>query len=831
MEGLKLYARLLWRPPRETLLFALRTVAAGLLTLYLAFLFDLEQPKWALMTVVIVSQPLAGMALKRSFAQVVGTFAGAVVAVLIMALFAQQPLPFFVALGLWLALCTAGGTLLRYTDSHAFVLSGFTAVIVAVLSIPDPENTFMLAVVRLTETLLGVACVALVSLLSARPQAVAKGYFAQVDGLIRSTARHAAAVIRGDEGDESFNQRQMQLVASITALDGLRRHLYFDAPNLRRADGLVQLLGNLLVLMASRLLLLRQHRLLVRAHWVGPLPADIQALLDRALRVLDALAEQGRAVPSEVLEEFQAVRQAFDAAATRAESYDEALSPALRPQVAILRWEYARLFQRLGEVLELNDAIQSGRQASSFYRRGQAQALHLDWALASMNAVRAFVALSCAAWLWITSAWNGALSSLLLVGVMCSLMATFPRPLLAAQNFLRGLLLAILISAALLFVLLPASADFEWLALWMALLLYVVAVGLSSPLSAGIAMGIGLETLLMVAPQNIAVYYSNASQWFEFVGGFLAAAVLAVLVFALVYPFRADPRLRRLLYLSRQDVAEMSRCEASEAQRFAFETRMIDRLAVMVGLLPASQEPASAERFQCALGCVVMGVALNRLREPLPQRRSALQKRSMLSVEENEKAQTDVSLAQAELLRNQASLGLAQANVELAEAALQQARLDLERTQVRAPVSGYVTNLQTREGDYAHAGVPLLALVDRDSFYVSGYFEETKLPGIRVGSRARVELMSGERFDGRVQSIAHAITDRENAEGSRLLANINPSYTWVKLAQRIPVRIAIDPAYRQRNTLRAGVTATIRVLPAEDTAKVDSAAPGTAVRP
>ncbi len=613
MEGLKFYARLLWRPPRETLLFALRTVAAGLLTLYLAFLFDLEQPKWALMTVVIVSQPLAGMALKRSFAQVLGTFAGAVVAVLIMALFAQQPLPFFVALGLWLALCTAGGTLLRYTDSHAFVLSGFTAVIVAVLSIPDPENTFMLAVVRVTETLLGVACVALVSLLSARPQAVAKGYFAQVDGLIRSTARHAAAVIRGDEGDESFNQRQMQLVASITALDGLRRHLYFDAPNLRRADGLVQLLGNLLVLMASRLLLLRQHRLLVRAHWVGPLPADIQALLDRALRVLDALAEQGRAVPSEVLEEFQAVRQAFDAAATRAESYDEALSPALRPQVAILRWEYARLFQRLGEVLELNDAIQSGRQASSFYRRGQAQALHLDWALASMNAVRAFVALSCAAWLWITSAWNGALSSLLLVGVMCSLMAT----LLAAQNFLRGLLLAILISAALLFVLLPASADFEWLALWMALLLYVVAVGLSSPLSAGIAMGIGLETLLMVAPQNIAVYYSNASQWFEFVGGFLAAAVLAVLVFALVYPFRADPRLRRLLYLSRQDVAEMSRCEASEAQRFAFETRMIDRLAVMVGLLPASQEPAAAERFQCALGCVVMGVALNRLREPL----------------------------------------------------------------------------------------------------------------------------------------------------------------------------------------------------------------------
>ncbi|MDI7010145.1 FUSC family protein, partial [Pseudomonas aeruginosa] len=79
----------------------------------------------------------------------------------------------------------------------------------------------------------------------------------------------------------------------------------------------------------------------------------------------------------------------------------------------------------------------------------------------------------------------------------------------------------------------------------------------------------------------------------------------------------ADPRLRRLLYLSRQDVAEMSRCEASEAQRFAFETRMIDRLAVMVGLLPAGQESAAAGRFPCAPGCGGMGVAVDRPRAPL----------------------------------------------------------------------------------------------------------------------------------------------------------------------------------------------------------------------
>ncbi|RTC31942.1 HlyD family efflux transporter periplasmic adaptor subunit [Pseudomonas aeruginosa] len=307
----------------------------------------------------------------------------------------------------------------------------------------------------------------------------------------------------------------------------------------------------------------------------------------------------------------------------------------------------------------------------------------------------------------------------------------------------------------------------------------------------------------------------------------LAVLVAAALVFLAWERYTRTPWTRDARV--RADVVTLSADVSGLITRLPLsDNQPVEKGELLLSIDPARYELAALGESRAAIEA---SQAQLRQRRSEAQRRSALQKRSMLSVEENEKAQTDVSLAQAELLRNQASLGLAQANVELAEAALQQARLDLERTQVRAPVSGYVTNLQTREGDYAHAGVPLLALVDRDSFYVSGYFEETKLPGIHVGSRARVELMSGERFDGRVQSIAHAITDRENAEGSRLLANINPSYTWVKLAQRIPVRIAIDPAYRQRNTLRAGVTATIRVLPAEDTAKVDSAAPGTALRP
>jgi len=212
-----------------------------------------------------------------------------------------------------------------------------------------------------------------------------------------------------------------------------------------------------------------------------------------------------------------------------------------------------------------------------------------------------------------------------------------------------------------------------------------------------------------------------------------------------------------------------------------------------------------------AQAAIIASEALLKQRQSEEQRRRTLKDRSAISGEEWEKANTDVSVAQADLLRNQANLVLAQANVQLAIAALTQSELDLQRTHVVSPVTGYVTNLLTREGDYASAGGPLLALVDSESFYVSGYFEETKLPRIGEGDRVRIELMSGETFGGKVQSIAFAIADRENLPGGRLLASINPSYTWVKLAQRVPVRIEIDADYAGKNNLRAGTTATVTV--------------------
>jgi len=616
MQALFGYFKAVIHPGQTVLLFALRTIAAGLLTLYLAFLFDLDQPKWSIMAVVIISQPLAGMALARSFGQVIGTTLGAAVAVLIMAIFPQAPLPFITTLALWLALCTAGGTLLRYTSSQAFVLSGYTAVVVALLAIPDQDGTFLLAVTRVTETLLAVACVCIVSLLTARPEAVSRNYFAKVDQVIKLVATHAAAVIRTEESEAEFQRRQMQLLGEISALEGLRRHLYFDAPRLRSANNLVLLLGNQLMLLTSRLTALRHQRQLLTERWEGDLPLEVQRLRADELAFLDELARYGRSLPEKTRHRLVILQQQFEELAYRAEQQTEEMSATLRSLAWALRWEQARLLQQIEQILELSEAIQEGREASCMFR-GQASPLHLDFTLATMNAIRAFSALLIAGLIWIETAWDGARGGMILVGILCSLMATFPRPLIAAQSYARGLGLALVVSALYQFMLVPAVSDFEWLALLLAPLLYVIAVGLASPTTAGIGMGLGLSSFLMLGPQNVGTGQNTAIQWFEFAGAYVSAAMLALIVYAWIFPFRPVLRIRRFYNEAREQVYQFTQSPVTDEQQFAFESRMVDRLTTMLGLLPAANDPDMQRRYEISLACVALGVAIHQLRQQM----------------------------------------------------------------------------------------------------------------------------------------------------------------------------------------------------------------------
>jgi multidrug resistance efflux pump len=153
----------------------------------------------------------------------------------------------------------------------------------------------------------------------------------------------------------------------------------------------------------------------------------------------------------------------------------------------------------------------------------------------------------------------------------------------------------------------------------------------------------------------------------------------------------------------------------------------------------------------------------------------------------------------------------AAANHQQATASRDTAALNLKRTEVRASVNGFITNLNLAKGTFASQGKPVMALIDSDSYRVEAYFEETKIPHIKPGVRAQVYLMDGSpALQGIVLSIARGITDQDNKDGPELLSSINPTFTWVRLAQRIPVRIHIDEV-PPGVVLSAGMTATVQI--------------------
>jgi multidrug resistance efflux pump len=166
--------------------------------------------------------------------------------------------------------------------------------------------------------------------------------------------------------------------------------------------------------------------------------------------------------------------------------------------------------------------------------------------------------------------------------------------------------------------------------------------------------------------------------------------------------------------------------------------------------------------------------------------------------------------SQSALDAARAAYTAAQASMKAAQVRRENARLDLVRSEVRAPTDGFITNLNLYPGDFANAGIARMAMIDSNSFWVYGYFEETKIQGVHVGDRATVRLL-GANVDigGHVDSIASGIVDRDNPTGTNeLLANVDPIFTWVRLAQRVPVRIHLDSVPRGIH-LAMGMTCTI----------------------
>ena len=249
-----------------------------------------------------------------------------------------------------------------------------------------------------------------------------------------------------------------------------------------------------------------------------------------------------------------------------------------------------------------------------------------------------------------------------------------------------------------------------------------------------------------------------------------------------------------------------------ERQKLDVEQARADIAKAKAGLAQAEAELAIAKAN------VVKSQANINLADKNASRYSSLMNGAISKQEQDQMFATrDESHAVYE--QSLASIKQAKANIEqqkafmlVAENNLNLAQLNLNRSEVRAPADGTLSNFELQEGNYVKVGQAVAALLDRKQLYVVGYFEETKLDKIYIGAPATVQLMGDSQvIQGHVQGIASGIEDRERTSSSGLLANVNPTFSWVRLAQRVPVKIILDELPKNELAFVSGRTATIHI--------------------
>lgn len=236
-------------------------------------------------------------------------------------------------------------------------------------------------------------------------------------------------------------------------------------------------------------------------------------------------------------------------------------------------------------------------------------------------------------------------------------------------------------------------------------------------------------------------------------------------------------------------------------------------------LLKANAELASAEaELAQAEANLIKSKASTKLAEKNAVRYASLMD-GAISKQEQDQMFATRDQAQAEHIQLEAMITQAHANIkqqkaliEVAQSQVNLAQLNLTRSEVVAPSDGTLSNFELQEGSYITTGQAVAALIDREKLYVVGYFEETKLDQIYVGAPVTIELMGdSQKLKGHVQGMASGIEDRERSPSSGLLANVNPTFSWVRLAQRVPVKIILDELPKNELSFVAGRTATIHI--------------------
>ncbi len=318
--------------------------------------------------------------------------------------------------------------------------------------------------------------------------------------------------------------------------------------------------------------------------------------------------------------------------------------------------------------------------------------------------------------------------------------------------------------------------------------------------------------------------------------GFLIVAILAVLAMMHIWnyynaePWTRDGRIRGDVIQVSSDVSGLITEVLVQDNQTVRKGQVLFKIDVARQTLDVEQAKSDLAKAKASLAAaeaallqakanIVKSQANTLLADKNASRYSDLMN-GAISKQEQDQIFAQKDQSHAEHVQIQAALEQAKANIaqqkaliEVATSNLHLAQLNLDRSEVVAPANGTLSNFELKEGNYVKVGQAVAALVDREQLYVVGYFEETKLNKIFVGAPASIQLMGdSNKLKGHVQGIASGIEDRERTSSTGLLANVNPTFSWVRLAQRVPVKIVLDEISENELAFVAGRTVTVHIL-------------------
>ena len=593
--------------------FSLKCFAAAMLALYVSLSIGLERPYWAFLTSYIVAQPLAGAVISKAIFRLVGTFVGAVVAVVMVPPLVNAPELLSLGFAAWLALCVFVSLLDRTPRSYMFVLAGYSACIIGLPSVDAPGAIFTVAALRVQEISIGILCGSLVHGV-VFPGSITGLLLARVEGILGDAESwsHDAISTKPVPGLEMERRR---LAQDVTELHQLSIHLPFDisrqAPRIRTVRAMQDQLSMILPLGAAV-----QDRLENFRREGGTVSQEVTVLIED-VRAWLTEQDEDRVTRTAAADVLIARCAALEPEVGPAMNWRDMLRLSLLARLATLIAVHRDCRDLLDQIVSHSRQPVSTRVAELLEGRRNRE-LHRDYAGAARAAFSAFVTLIVGCALWIGSGWTDGATAVMLAGVFLALFSAADNPIAPLKGFMVGTLIASILGAIYGYMILPRLDGYPMLAAALAPVLLVGGALMASPRFGGIAlpamMGLGSPALLSAS-------YSN--EFAAFANGSLAQLIgiwFAIVMVGLLQSAGAEGAIQRTVRAGWADIATRANLKSPPDVR-GWINRMLDRIALLAPRLAAVGQDSGQPLYD-ALRDLRIGVAIGELRQlrlQLPQ--------------------------------------------------------------------------------------------------------------------------------------------------------------------------------------------------------------------